>query len=455
MLPATTQPPREITREIAAFAVNSRLAALPDHVQAEAARAFLNWMGCVLGGCGEPAVEIAIEATMEVGGGPQASIIGQRRRTDIASAAFLNCLSSSVLAFDDTHLATVTHPTGPVAASLFALCERETVSGEEFLNALALGIEIQCRMSNVLLLPPSQSNLGFYVTGLTGPIGTAAAVGRLLKFDERQVRWAIGLAAAQSAGFRATHGTMAGAFVPAHAARSGLSGALLAAKGFTCSDRILEGGKGFVDVFSSAADLGRAVDGLGRHFELLANAYKPYPCGIVIHPAIDASLEIAVQIEPGVEFEKVSVKVDPLALTLTNRRQPTSSWEAQVSLYHWVAAALLRRSAGLAEIRQDVIADAGISALRARIEAIADPTLGRDGADVAVTLSNGAVLRSHVAHARGSVARPMTDDELETKFLAQASLVLPDQNSRRLLALCREVATLRDVGKEISALWRD
>ena len=141
-------------------------------------------------------------------------MIGQGRRADVASAAFVNCLSSTVLSFDDTHLATVTHPTGPVAAALFAFSERQRVSGEEFLTAIALGIEIECRLSNLLLLPPAQANIGLFITGITGPIGAAAALGRLLQLDEEGMRSAIGLAAAQASGIRGTHGSMAAFFIP-------------------------------------------------------------------------------------------------------------------------------------------------------------------------------------------------------------------------------------------------
>jgi len=448
--------PRKITRELAAFAAHSSFAALPDHVRTETARAFLNWMGCVLGGCREPPIEIAVAAVAETGGNPQASIIGHRRRTDVASAAFVNCFSSSVLAFDDTHLATVTHPTGPVAAALFALCEKESVSGENFVNALALGIEIECRMSNVLLLPPSQANVGLYVTGLTGPIGAAAALGRLLNFDEQKMTWAIGIAAAQASGFRATHGSMTGLVVPALGARSAVAAAILASKGFTCSDMTLEAENGFVGIFAPGGDLARATDGLGRHFDLLSNAYKPYPCGIVIHPTIDACLEIAERLDTDAKLENVTITVHPLALTLTDRRSPITPLEAQISLQHWAAVALLRRSAGLAEVRQDCIDDPHVAALRARIAVIADPALRRDEATAEVCLAGRSSLQSHVASARGSANRPMTDHDLDTKFRAQANLILPSQATDELLRLCRDIATLRNVGKDIAAaLWKE
>lgn len=448
---ANESPPREVTRELARFATQARFATLPDRIKAEAARAFLNWMGCVLGGCRDPAVEIAAATVAEAGGNPQASLIGRGARSDVASAAFVNCLSSTVLSFDDTHLATVTHPTGPVAAALFAFAEKQPVSGEDFISALAIGIEIECRLSNVLLRPPAQANLGFFVTGLSGPIGAAAALGQLLRLDERKMAWAIGLAAAQASGFRGTHGSMAAFLIPAHAARSGVSAAMLASRGFTSTDNVLESPRGFVDVFGRGGDLGLSVHALGEHFELLSNAYKPYPSGIVVHPAIDACLDIAARLPEGATPATVALRVHPLALELTGRREPKTPVEAQISLFHWAAACLIQRSAGIAQLRQDCIDDPAVAALRARIAAVADTSLQRDEATAEVTLADGKTLRAHIAHARGSVARPMTDGELENKFDDQAARVLSSSARKRLMRLCRELASLKNVGMEISA----
>ncbi|MBK8742645.1 MAG: MmgE/PrpD family protein [Betaproteobacteria bacterium] len=166
------------------------------------------------------------------GGNPQASIIGHGRRTHVAKRGVPQCLSSTVLSFDDTHLATVTHPTGPVAAALFAFCEKQAVSGEDFVTALALGIEIECRMSNVLLLPPARANLGLFVTGITGPIDAAVALGKLLRLDEQ--RNALGARPRRGAGRGLPRDAWrdGGAFfIPAHAARNGVTAAMLAAGG--------------------------------------------------------------------------------------------------------------------------------------------------------------------------------------------------------------------------------
>jgi 2-methylcitrate dehydratase PrpD len=443
---------REITREIARYAVETKFDRLPDNVRIEAVRSFLNWIGCALGGCREPALRFAAAYVAETGAGAQATVIGHNFRTDVASAAFLNCISSSILAFDDAHLPTVTHPSGPAGAGLFALSERTSVSGEEFLNAVSLAIEVTCRISNVLLLEPSQFNIGFYVTGLTAPIGVAVAAGRLLKLDERAMTWAIGLAASQSSGFRATHGTMTAHFRPGHATRAGLVAALLAAKGFDSSENSLEGDKGFVDVFSSDADLNRAVDGLGERFEALLNAYKPYPCGIVIHPTIDACLDVREKLGSPEQVADVSVRVNPLTLRLTGLREPKNSLESHVSVYHWVAATLLSGRAGLSETQQDCIDDPQVAALRRRVQAIPDPAIDKDEAIVEVTCRDGSILRSHVTEPRGSITRPMNDAELDTKFRDQANFVLAPERTEKLLCACRGAASLQDVGTEISAI---
>ncbi len=443
--------PRPITRELAALTAQSSFAALPEHIRRETARAFLNIVGCMLGGCRDEAATIAVSAAEEAGGNPQATIVGHTLRSNVATAAFVNCLSASILAYDDTHLATVTHPTGPVAAALLAYAETTPITGEDFVNALALGIEIQCRMSNVLLMPPAKANLSLYVTGLTGPIGAAAALARVMKLDEQKTNWAIGLASAQAAGFRGTHGAMSGLVVPAFGARDAVSAAMLAARGMTCPENILESEKGFVNIFTSGANLGLAVEGWGEHFELMLNAYKPYPCGIVIHAALDACLEIAEQLPEDAQFQSVKLTVHPLTISLTDRRSPKDEMEGMVSLQHWAAAAFLRRRAGIAELRQACIDDPEVTALRNRIEAVGDETLGRAEAIAEVVLADGRTLRSHVRVAKGSAQRPMSDEDLDRKFRTQSRMVLPEAATERLLRFCRNIAAAQDVGREFAA----
>ena len=440
---------RRVTAELADWALAASFETLSPNIRTEAARAFLNWVGCALGGSGEAVVAAAERAALMTGGTGTATVLGRGRRTDVVSAAFLNCLSSSALAYDDTHLATVTHPTGPVAAPLLAEAESRAVSGRDLLTALAVGIEIQCRLSNALLLPPAQANVALYITGITGPVGGAVAMGRILGFDARRMRWAIGHAATQGAGFRATHGAMSGLAVPALGARAGMFAAHLAAAGVDCREDVIEAPKGFLEIFAPGADPAHAVDDLGSRWEMSANTYKPYPCGIVVQPAIDACLDVAAQMRPSDRVESATLTVHPLTMVLADRPHPRDIFEAQVSLQHWAACVLLRGAAGIAEVRQEVIGDPGIAALRGRIAGRADDSLARDQARAEVRLTDGRSLTASVVHARGSIARPMTDDELDAKFLAQATTVLDAGAAGSLLAVLRGLAEEGDAGAAV------
>ena len=215
-------------------------------------------------------------------------MLGRRQRLDVAHAAFINCLSSSLHAFDDTHLACIAHPTGPVAAACLAIAEQQPVSGPQFLHALLLGMEVQCRMGCLLMEPPGDCSVSWTMTGLVGGIGAAAALARLLPLDEAQLVSALGIAATQAAGFREGVGSMTRDLPMAQAARSGVEAALLAQQGFTSSIHALDGARGFARVFATTPNLDAATRELGRRYEFMNNTYKPYPCGIVIHPIIDA-----------------------------------------------------------------------------------------------------------------------------------------------------------------------
>ena len=442
-----------MTRQLARYVANATLADIPEAVQREGVRAFHNWLGCALGGSREVAVTTALAAIREQDMPAQAMVLGHDIRVDLQNAALLNCMASNLTAFDDTHLASVTHPTCAVAAAMLALAERKPVSGADFLLALILGIEVECRVANALTTPPGRSNVGLYMTSLVGGIGAAVSCGKLLGLNEDQLVHALGIAASQSSGFREVHPTMSLGYVPGHASRGGLFAAQLAAKGFTSSETALEGPKGFANVFADPPNLDAATNGLGVEFEVMRNAYKPYPCGIVIHPQIDACLEIASTdgFDPHA-IERVELIVEPLTLALCDRPNPQDAMQAVVSLYHWTAVALMYRHAGLDQGTDAVVRDPDVIALRRRIQATPDAALAREEARATVFLKDGRQLTSHIRRCRGSLARPMTETELQQKFLAQASRTILPAKAEALAALCWNLPQLADVAGDIGAV---
>ena len=444
----------DIARILARFIYASQPQSIPRNVRHEATRALLNWFGCALGGCRADLLDRALAVAERLSGPREASVLGRDRRLDIANAAFINCLSVSLNAFDDTHLVSIAHPTGPVAAGALAMAETLPISGNAFLQAVLLGTEVECRMGCVLMEPPGDCSVAWTMTGLVGGIGTAAAIGKLLNLSEDQLVYALGIAATQAAGFREGFGTMSRDLPMAQSARSGVIGALLAAEGFTTSASALDGPKGFAHVFATTPNLPSATRGLGRHFEMLNNAYKPYPCGIVIHPAIDACLDLAKgQSFSPQDIERVTVRVHPDAIKVTGLKKPHDGLSAQVSVYHWIAATLVRRRAGLEEATDAAVADPLINAVRSRVSAESDPVFGRDGASAEVQLADGRVLSAQVQHCRGSVARPLSDKELEEKLLMQAKNVISDATAQGIIDLCWDIENVNNIGAEIRILF--
>lgn len=435
-----------ITERMADYVLAASFESLPTQVRTESVRTLVNWVGCALGGAPTPTVDAAVRALQSFCSPGSGRVIGRRERFDPPGAAMLNCLSSAAHAFDDTHLKTITHPTGPVISALFAAADQTTVSGEDFLLALMLGMEIECRLSSVIVAPGTGSSGGWYVTGVTGGIGAAVAVGRTLGFDRERMVSAMGLAAAQACGTRGTHASMACAYVPAVAAQAGYTAAMLAQAGFECGPAAVAGRNGVVEVIAPKADHDALCRDLGKTWELLGNAYKPYPCGIVIHPAIDACLELVRRHKPDPEaIESVALDVNPGALGLCWRKLPNSVLEAQVSMFHWLAAALIEGKAGVAQAQLDSIQDPRIRALQDRLTAISDPELGIDQAKAVMRLRDGTTFNVTIEHGIGSLAKPMSDDELSAKFLAQARGALSDDKAKELLAASWNVRALGSV----------
>jgi 2-methylcitrate dehydratase PrpD len=440
------------TQAIADYVARTQLSDLPAAVRHEGIRAFLNWMGCTLGGCRHEIVETVERALGEFSGPANATVLGRRARYDVFLASCLNCVSSSVYTFDDTHAEAIVHPTGPVASAAFALAERNGSTGADVLLAVCLGIEIECRLSKAISVPPARGSMAWSQTGLCGGIGAAVAVGKLLGLGREKLASAIGIAASQAAGFRATHATMNLHLVHGNTSPSGLRAALLAKNGMTSSAVAIEGRYGFAEVFSAVPNLAALTDGLGQSFELSANTYKPYPCGIVINPVIEACLGLHRKIESPDAISHVRIEVCQAALDLCDRKKPRTALDAQVSLYHWAAGALRYGRAGLSEYAPEALNDPAIVSLQDRMKAVLMDGLQIDQAVVTVTLKDGSMVQERVEHCVGSRANPMTDAQLEQKFRSQALTVMPGDRVEKLAALCCRLAEHSSVEEIVHTL---
>ncbi|MFM9990925.1 MAG: MmgE/PrpD family protein [Burkholderiaceae bacterium] len=434
----TPKMPLSLARNLTRFVLNSNWIDLPDSVKAAAVRANMNWLACALAGSQTPTFNSALGAAQVLSSRGELSLIGRHETVDASQAVFLNCLSSAAHAFDDTHLKTITHPTGPVAATVWTLAEQlskegKFFKGHELMAALILGMEVECRMSNAIVNHGQGAHIGWYMTGLTGGIGSAAAASKLLGLTENQTVMALSLASAQSGGFRATHGSMGTAFVPAMAARNGLAATRLAQQGFNCTEHCLDGTNGLLAVLSDHCDATLALKGLGQIFEVMDNALKPYPCGIVIHPAIDTCIALHQQGPWAVQdVESVTLWVHEDTLRLCGRRLTDTVLDTQNSLYHWAAASLIYPNDVLDNYELPRVMDPKLRDLQTRIEANVDSGMQSDQARAQLRTRQGAVFNASVEHASASAANPMTDEQLNNKFMKLAQRVFSESQALSL-----------------------
>lgn len=436
----------EVTRTLARYVIDSRYAGIPEKVKHEAARSFLNWVGCAVGAARHETVERALAALAPFSGPAQATVLGRGDRLDIMQAALMNGITSHTFDFDDTHLKTVIHPSGPVASAILALAERQPVKGEDFLHAFILGVEVECRIGNAVY--PNHYDVGWHITGTAGVFGAAAAVGRLLGLNEQQMVWALGIAATQASGLREMFGTMCKPFHPGNAARNGLLAALLAQKDFTSSNQGIEAKRGFANVLSTRFEPKEITENLGKTFEILINTYKPFACGIVIHPAIDGCIQLRNEHNlKADDVESVTLKAHPLVLELTGKKTPQIGLEGKFSVYHSSAVAIIYGAAGESEYGDAVVRDPAVMALRDRVTAVVDQNVHEDQVHITLKLRNGKTLEKFVEHAIGSIARPMSDADLEAKFRGLAKGILSSAETDRLIRLCWDIAKLKDAAE--------
>jgi len=245
--------------------------------------------------------------------------------------------------------------------------------------------------------PPSTSDTSHrHITSTVGAVGAAIAVGKLMKLSLPQMQHAIGIAATQVTGLREMFGSDTKSFHPGRAAQNGLLAAVLAQQDYTSSLTALEAKRGWANTVSTRNDLDSLFPRLGKSWEIGANAFKPFPCGIVCHPAIDACIQVhedlvAAGIQPEVLpqiVEKIDLKVHHLVIELTSKRTPRDGLEAKFSVFHGCAVGLLYGKAGPAQYTDEVVRNADVIAIRDKVEASISDSVGADQCKLKVSLAN-------------------------------------------------------------------
>jgi 2-methylcitrate dehydratase PrpD len=399
----------------------------------EARRGVLDWIGCALAGSGHKTITTLLNVLQEISGRPQATVFGRKLRLGLTDAPLANGQMGHVLDYDDTHMGgVVLHTSSPVLAALFALAERAPVSGADFMLAYAVGFEAGVRSGRTA---PGHHKGGWHLTGTLGTIAAGAASGKLIKLDRQRLTYALGIAATQAAGMQQNRGTMGKSFHAGKAAANGVLAALLAERGFDSTQEIIEGKKGFARIYSDVAAPEQLTAGLGRGFEngwmIETNGHKPYACGVVLHPLIDAVIALRNRevIDPATVSE-IALRLHPLVLSITGVVEPSTGLQSKFSTVHSAAVALIDGAAGVAQYSDAKATDPIVAALRRKVKAVADDTLRKDEAYAAITVG-GRCHEVHIAHASGTADNPMSDAAIEAKFMANVVPVIGRARAER------------------------
>jgi 2-methylcitrate dehydratase PrpD len=344
----------------------------------------------------------------------------------------------------------MTHPTMPVLAASLAVGQEVSASGQAFLAAFCAGIEVECRLADAI--HPKHYQQGFHSTGTIGCFGAVAAAGKLLGLSYEQTRYAIGIAASKAAGVRANFGTMT---KPYHAggAQAGVEAAKLASLGFTADRDALDGPWGFFQVTAGGVDAERIRDRLGNPYYFIEPgiSIKPYPCGSLIHPAMDGLLDLVLEqdIKPE-DVDEIRFGTSSNVLTALRYDEPQNALEAKFSIPFCLAILVVERAAGIGQFQDEVVQMPDIRQLVKRVKKYLDDEIEAKGYDlirsrIDVRLRDGRSFTIYPELSRGTPQRPMSRSELEAKFHDCASQSLPDANYKSIMTGVFGIDDLDDI----------
>ena len=452
------------------FITRARWSDVPAEAAHLARRCIIDGLGVILAGSTTEGSTILRDHVRRTDGGEEATVLGADVfRASAGAAALLNAASGHAMDWDDTQLSTtpdrifglLTHPTIPPLAAALAVGERLHVSGERLLEAFLTGFEVECKIAESI--HPNHYKKGFHSSGTIGTFGAAAATAKLLGLDARATGHMLSIAASLCAGIRVNFGTMTKPLHVGRAAQNGVLAAELAAGGFTGGTGGLDGPWGFFQVFSfgEGMDEDRIVGRLGNPYTIVSPgvSIKPYPCGVLGHPTMDAmrTLVITHDVTPE-EIKAIRVRAGSNILNPLRYKIAQTELEAKFCPAFMVSAIALRRKAGIHEFTDAFVRSAPVQGMMARCETILDAEIEAKGFEkirstVEVDLVDGRTLVQPADERyRGGPDRPFTREELHEKFTELAELVLPPPAIAEALVSIESLESLGDISTLVGTL---
>lgn len=387
--------------------------------------------------------------------------IGHPERLTAADAALLNGTAAHGEDYDDTFEGGPVHSGAVIVPAVLAAAEREKLSGDRILLGMAAGMEVLCRLG--LVAPKAIHTAGFHPTAVLGALASAFAVGVATGANRRGLMNGLGIAGSTASGIieYLGDGSWTKRMHAGWAAQSGLRAAAMGQAGFFGPVRVLEGEHGFFKAFAPTIKpmFAKLFDGLGERWVAETITFKPYPCGTMVQPYIDCARRLRADGLQLADIASIQCKtaegyVHRLWEPLELKRRPPTSYAAKFSIPFGIALGLVRGEAGLADFSDQAIADPALLAVSRLVSYEIDPDdpyPNRFTGHVEITLRDGGILEARQDFMGGGVDAPLSRDEVDTKFLANARYG-GVSDPEPLLDLCASLLRAEDAARRIAGL---
>jgi 2-methylcitrate dehydratase PrpD len=433
---------------MAEFCAGLRYEDLKPETLQDAKNAILDWTGVALVGSTQDSAQIVFDAASQLDGGGKSTLMGRSKKASLATAALVNGLAGHALDYDDVQHRTGVHMSSPVLPGLLALAENRHSTGREFITSYLSGMELGCRLGRAARYGNYLRMHGIHPTGFLGHFGAAAGIARLLAATNVQMQHALGIVAGKAMGLMRSFGTMCKPMNAGNAASDGLLSAMMAKEGFIGPEEIFDGKHNIFETTGGATDPEVMVRDLGTEWEVSFNTFKLYACTGWRNPIVEALIVISTQhkLKPA-DVKKIHVQVYDEMSRLPDLPEPRTGLEGKFSVAHVCSVALADRAGGIAQFTDERVADPVLADLRKRVTVERGDDLDHYQVRAFVTTNDGRELTHFVPIPKGDHLRPMTTDELEGKFRANAATILPKAKVNKLVSLIRNIEEVGDMAE--------
>ncbi len=434
---------------------------LPEDVRVATRCRVLDIIGLALAGATRDPGQAVHRAALKLGRGDDARILWYGERTAATLAGLVNGTMAHTLEFDDTHNETIVHVSVPLVTTALVLGDMLDTPGAELVTALAGAAELATRIG--VIAPGRLNRYGFHPTAIVGAMSAAFLASRLCGLTVEQTRHALGIAGSKAAGLMEcwTDGTWAKSLHPGLSAETGITAATLAHAGFTGPATVFEGRFGLmashVQDPDYKLDFDRMLRNLGTEWESRNISFKPYPCGHVIHPFLDALFYL--HQKEGLRAEQVERIVCPIAdymvpivcEPVAEKLRPASDWQGRVSLQYSIAESLYHGKCDVHSYAAGSLRNPAILELAKRVSYTIDksaPGRSQFKGRVIVDTKDGRRLERIEEHNWGSREKPMTPSDIDAKFRTNAGVVLGAERIEKIVGAVRGIegqGSIRDL----------